>query len=49
VAIDEVELHIGGGFNPPAPTVKGGPDYGRFLDAVRRLQDHARVVDAPTR
>jgi acyl-coenzyme A thioesterase PaaI-like protein len=39
--------HPGGGFNPPEPTSKGGPDYGRFIDAVRRLQDHARAVDAP--
>jgi acyl-coenzyme A thioesterase PaaI-like protein len=39
--------HPGGGFNPPEPTTKGGPDYGRFIDAVRRLQDHARAVDAP--
>ena len=39
--------HPGGGFNPPEPTVKGGPDYGRFIGAVRRLQDHARAVDAP--
>jgi acyl-coenzyme A thioesterase PaaI-like protein len=39
--------HPGGGFNPPEPTTKGGPDYGRFVDAVRRLQDHARAVDAP--
>ena len=39
--------HPGGGFNPPEPTIKGGPDYGRFIDAVRRLQDHARAVDAP--
>jgi acyl-coenzyme A thioesterase PaaI-like protein len=39
--------HSGGGFNPPEPTSKGGPDYGRFIDAVRRLQDHARAVDAP--
>ena len=41
------EPHPGGGFNPPEPTTKGGPDYGRFVDAVRRLQDHARAVDAP--
>lgn len=27
--------------------MKGGPDYGRFIDTVRRLQDHARAVDAP--
>lgn len=37
----------GGGFNPPEPTTKGGPDYGRFIDGVRTLQDHARAVDAP--
>jgi acyl-coenzyme A thioesterase PaaI-like protein len=41
------QQHPGGGFNPPEPTTKGGPDYGRFVDAVRRLQDHARAVDAP--
>ncbi|TLH74213.1 PaaI family thioesterase [Mycolicibacterium cosmeticum] len=39
--------HPGGGFNPPEPTTKGGPDYGRFVDAVRTLQDHARAADAP--
>ncbi|MCA2244716.1 PaaI family thioesterase [Mycobacterium sp. WUMAC-067] len=39
--------HPGGGFNPPEPTTKGGPDYGRFIDAVRTLQDHARAADAP--
>ena len=39
--------HAGGGFNPPVPTYKGGPDYGRFIDAVRDIQDHARAVDAP--
>ncbi|OBG57341.1 thioesterase [Mycobacterium sp. E1715] len=39
--------HSGGGFNPPEPTTKGGPDYGRFIEAVRKLQDHARAVDAP--
>nr|WP_313865563.1 PaaI family thioesterase [Mycobacterium sp.] len=41
------QKHPGGGFNPPEPTAKGGPDYGRFIDAVRKLQDHARAVDAP--
>ena len=41
------EQHPGGGFNPPEPTVKGGPDYGRFVEAVRTLQDHARAADAP--
>ena len=39
--------HAGGGFNPPVPTHRGGPDYGRFIDAVRDIQDHARAVDAP--
>jgi acyl-coenzyme A thioesterase PaaI-like protein len=43
----EAQHHPGGGFNPPVPTSKGGPDYGRFIDAVRKLQDHARAVDAP--
>lgn len=43
----EHQQHRGGGFNPPEPTTKGGPDYGRFIDAVRTLQDHARAVDAP--
>jgi acyl-coenzyme A thioesterase PaaI-like protein len=42
-----VEEHRGGGFNPPVPTIRGGPDYGRFVEAVRALQDHARAVDAP--
>jgi acyl-coenzyme A thioesterase PaaI-like protein len=39
--------HPGGGFNPPEPTDRGGPDYGRFVEAVRILQDHTRAVDAP--
>ncbi|KUI19034.1 thioesterase [Mycobacterium sp. GA-1285] len=37
----------GGGFNPPVATDRGGPDYGRFIEAVRTLQDHARAADAP--
>ena len=41
------DKHRGGGFNPPVPTTKGGPDYGRFVEAVRSLQDHAKAVDAP--
>jgi acyl-coenzyme A thioesterase PaaI-like protein len=41
------EEHRGGGFNPPVPTTRGGPDYGRFVEGVRALQDHARAVDAP--
>lgn len=39
--------HPGGGFNPPEPTDKGGPDYGRFIAGLRGLQDHARAADAP--
>lgn len=45
--VGDHQKHPGGGFNPPEPTTKGGPDYGRFIDAVRKLQDHARAVDAP--
>jgi len=37
----------GGDFNPPVPTVKGGRDYGRFVDSVRDVQDRARAADAP--
>jgi acyl-coenzyme A thioesterase PaaI-like protein len=47
VATDPNEAHAGGGFNPPVPTDRGGPDYGRFVEAIRTLQDHARAVDAP--
>jgi acyl-coenzyme A thioesterase PaaI-like protein len=48
VSADEpADAHRGGGFNPPTPTTHGGPDYGRFVEAVRTLQDHARAVDAP--
>jgi acyl-coenzyme A thioesterase PaaI-like protein len=42
-----VAAHPGGGFNPPVPTTRGGPDYGRFVEAVRMLQDHTRAADAP--
>ncbi len=42
-----VDAHPGGGFNPPVPTDQGGPDYGRFVDAVRTLQDLTRAADAP--
>ena len=45
--MDKSPAHIGGGFNPPQPTTRGGPDYGRFIEAVRTLQDHARAADAP--
>jgi acyl-coenzyme A thioesterase PaaI-like protein len=48
VAIEQpAEKHRGGGFNQPEPTTRGGPYYGRFVEAVRTLQDHARAVDAP--
>lgn len=40
------DARVGGGFNPPKPTDRGGPDYGRFVEAVRTLQDHARAADA---
>ena len=39
--------HAGGGFNAPEPTNRGGPDYGRFVEAVRTLQDLTRGADAP--
>jgi acyl-coenzyme A thioesterase PaaI-like protein len=47
VVTESTESHPGGGFNPPVPTNRGGPDYGRFVEAVRELQDHARSADAP--
>jgi acyl-coenzyme A thioesterase PaaI-like protein len=42
-----VDKHAGGGFNPPKPTTQGGPDYGRFVESVRTVSDHARGADAP--
>jgi acyl-coenzyme A thioesterase PaaI-like protein len=48
VSVNEsAEAPSGGGFNPPEPTSQGGPDYGRFVEAVRTLQDHTRAADAP--
>lgn len=47
VAPDDVDEHTAGGFNPPVPTTRGGPDYGRFVEAVRTLQDLTRGADAP--
>ncbi len=41
------EEHRGGDFSPIEPTTRGGPDYGRFVEAVRTLQDRARAADAP--
>src|SRR4029078_10285398 len=37
----------GGDFSPIEPTARGGRDYGRFVEAVRTVQDHARAADAP--
>ena len=47
MATDPQDPHPGGGFNPPEPTVRGGPDYGRFVEAVRTLGDLTRGADAP--
>jgi acyl-coenzyme A thioesterase PaaI-like protein len=47
VATEFAEEHRGGDFSPVEPTKGGGPDYGRFVEAVRTLQDHARAADAP--
>ena len=47
MATDLSDAHAGGGFNPPEPTTRGGADYGRFVEAVRTLQDHTRAADAP--
>ena len=47
MAPDPEEPLTGGGFNPPVPTSNGGPDYGRFVEAVRTLQDLTRSADAP--
>ncbi|MET0473124.1 MAG: PaaI family thioesterase [Mycobacterium sp.] len=47
MAPDDVDEPVGGGFNPPVPTKRGGPDYGRFVEAVRTLQDLTRGADAP--
>ncbi len=47
MAPDPEHQEPGGGFNPPVPTTNGGPDYGRFVEAVRTLQDLTRGADAP--
>jgi acyl-coenzyme A thioesterase PaaI-like protein len=47
VATEPEHQEPGGGFNPPVPTTNGGPDYGRFVEAVRTLQDLTRGADAP--
>ncbi|MGH3638584.1 MAG: PaaI family thioesterase, partial [Mycobacterium sp.] len=45
MATDAKDPQSGGGFNPPVPTANGGPDYGRFVEAVRTLQDLTRGAD----
>jgi len=47
VASEFAEEHRGGDFSPIEPTARGGCDYGRFVEAVRTMQDHARAADAP--
>jgi acyl-coenzyme A thioesterase PaaI-like protein len=47
VTTEYAEEHRGGDFSPIEPTTRGGPDYGRFVESVRTLQDHARSADAP--
>ena len=47
MATEFAKEHRGGDFSPVEPTTHGGPDYGRFVEAVRALQDHARAADAP--
>ena len=46
-AYESVDAHAGRGFNPPEPTTNGGSDYGRFVEAVRAVQDCARAANAP--
>ncbi|MCB0949728.1 MAG: PaaI family thioesterase [Mycobacterium sp.] len=46
-ATESADTHAGGGFSQPEPTSRGGADYGRFVEAVRELQDHARTANAP--
>lgn len=46
-ANESVDASASGGFGRPEPTTRGGADYGRFVEAVRELQDHARAADAP--
>jgi acyl-coenzyme A thioesterase PaaI-like protein len=47
VTTEYAQEHRGGDFSPIQPTARGGPDYGRFVEGVRTVQDHARAVDAP--
>jgi acyl-coenzyme A thioesterase PaaI-like protein len=47
IANESADAHSGGGFSQPESTNRGGADYGRFVEAVRELQDHARAANAP--
>lgn len=47
VAATPTDAQPGAGFGPRVPTTRGGADYGRFVEAVRTLQDHTRAADAP--
>ena len=47
MATEFAEEHRGGDFSPIEPTARCGRDYGRFVEAVRTMQDHARAADAP--
>ncbi|MBY0442655.1 MAG: PaaI family thioesterase [Mycobacteriaceae bacterium] len=47
VVAGDPQRHLGAGSHPLEPTTQGGPDYGRFIEAVRDLQNHARAAAAP--
>lgn len=40
-------VHAGGDVDTSDSTQRGGPHYGRFVDAVRDVQDQARAADPP--
>jgi acyl-coenzyme A thioesterase PaaI-like protein len=44
---ERVAQHPGGGFNPPQPTTRGGPDYGRMADEW--ASPSGRRMDLPNR
>lgn len=46
VVAGDSQRHMGIGFHSLEPTTQGGPDYGRFIEAVRDLQNHARAAAA---
>ena len=47
LVVGDPQRPVGGGSRPLESTTQGGPDYGRFIEAVRDLQNHARAADAP--